>query len=1275
MNDYGINISYSDNNTITNNDCIFISNYGINVFNSNNNTIDNNNCSNSANGIYLEYSKNNSITNNKLYSVNNVGMWLVKSKNNTLFNNTVFANFAGFQIFFDSDNNTIMNNTSPTGTVGLYIGMSSNNTCINNNWSSHSAVNVYLLMGSNNNTLINNKCDNSQFAIVLQDSSYNIIEDNNCQSTLSYGIYLISPSSYNIIQNNDLRNTDGILLFGIWNTIIGNTIEVNKPAVHGIMVQPTSHNSSIFNNQITTQADGAMGIYSLANNDMEFKNNIIKTFGNRSFGMFLGNGFRMTHRNNNINVYGRETAGMIIQNCEGNIYGSKIKSWGMDSPSVTIVMSNVNFYSAMVQSINNVSFNLSVNSEVIAQTCNFNPVNVLHNDLTSNLTVINSLRISVNYSAPYFTPVPDVEVNVTNNGQIVYRTPGYNGTDKKTNMNGKTSGILVLSHKYIWSESATYYPTNIELKKDIQGRHWDDVRNNIDMTTSHIEYFEPDIDIAAPLPPENIVATSFPDGQALKLTWDDVPNVNLYRLYWNDTGDVDGSFVEIQQVNSNTSDVLDLIDYQPYALKIQCRDISGLWGDLSLSEAVIGIPMDTQPPATPTGLTIASRTSKFINITWDTNTEPDLEGYAVHRVTESRAIPIFAITNNNWFNDTTIEENRNYTYLVSAFDEVPNYSPPSDPANTGIIPILPPKIIDRKPGVGETGVPISTMIEITFSKSMVQESVMGAFDIAPVVEGTFEWSGDGKTVKFVPTEKLAYLTDYTITIGTGAKDKKFGYGLVSESKWSFTTERDLYPPTILDYGPTGSQVRVTSIIFVEFSETMDKDSTEGAFLLTPDINGTFTWEGNLMVFTPNTPLEYNTTYKVEIGTSAKDTADNSIGAHNWEFTTLNATSSPPEIIGHSPIGSDIPVDTEVKVEFLKPMNKKATQTAFSISPSVPGGKFSWDGNELIFNHADFKTNTTYTVTIRTTAMDTDSNRMPAEFTWEFTTSEIGIYRPPKIIAISPEPNSEVEINTKIRITFNKAITNDLATLNIRKIGADLLNGTVEFNDAKTEISFILPAGKYLDYSSNYYMSFIGMEIDTGSFNLSVGNLTYSWEFSTKSEGESDSDNDNMDDEWENDNGLNPFNKNDATGDLDSDDLNNLAEYEHKTDPNNNDSDSDGLEDGLEVTLYLTDPADSDSDDDDWTDGAEVEAGTNPLDADDHPVKKKKKGDEPALLLILAIIIIIVIIVIIALMLMLRARKPKQKPKASKEVQQKQKNEDIKKKIKGDAQNEPEMNRK
>lgn len=52
---------------------------------------------------------------------------------------------------------------------------------------------------------------------------------------------------------------------------------------------------------------------------------------------------------------------------------------------------------------------------------------------------------------------------------------------------------------------------------------------------------------------------------------------------------------------------------------------------------------------------------------------------------------------------------------------------------------------------------------------------------------------------------------------------------------------------------------------------------------------------------------------------------------------------------------------------------------------------------------------------------------------------------------------------------------------------------------------------------------------------------------------------------------------------------------HGTDPLDPDSDDDGLSDGDEVVTHQTDPLDSDSDDDDLLDGAEVsEHGTNPL---------------------------------------------------------------------------------
>jgi hypothetical protein len=62
----------------------------------------------------------------------------------------------------------------------------------------------------------------------------------------------------------------------------------------------------------------------------------------------------------------------------------------------------------------------------------------------------------------------------------------------------------------------------------------------------------------------------------------------------------------------------------------------------------------------------------------------------------------------------------------------------------------------------------------------------------------------------------------------------------------------------------------------------------------------------------------------------------------------------------------------------------------------------------------------------------------------------------------------------------------------------------------------------------------------------------------------DSDGDGMPDEWEEAHGLNPDNPNDRTQDLDSDGLQNYEEYLRDTDPQDPDTDADGVLDGLDL---------------------------------------------------------------------------------------------------------------
>ena len=87
-------------------------------------------------------------------------------------------------------------------------------------------------------------------------------------------------------------------------------------------------------------------------------------------------------------------------------------------------------------------------------------------------------------------------------------------------------------------------------------------------------------------------------------------------------------------------------------------------------------------------------------------------------------------------------------------------------------------------------------------------------------------------------------------------------------------------------------------------------------------------------------------------------------------------------------------------------------------------------------------------------------------------------------------------------------------------------------------------------------------------------------------GSTDSDGDGMPDEWELQHGFDPNDPTDASGDGDKEGLTNLDEYKAKT-----------------KWGRSTDPNKMDTDGDGYSDKKEIDAGTNPLDADDKPKSK------------------------------------------------------------------------
>lgn len=114
----------------------------------------------------------------------------------------------------------------------------------------------------------------------------------------------------------------------------------------------------------------------------------------------------------------------------------------------------------------------------------------------------------------------------------------------------------------------------------------------------------------------------------------------------------------------------------------------------------------------------------------------------------------------------------------------------------------------------------------------------------------------------------------------------------------------------------------------------------------------------------------------------------------------------------------------------------------------------------------------------------------------------------------------------------------------------------------------------------------------------------------------DPDNDLMPNKWEVDHGLNPNDPADAAAHADTDGLTNLQEYQLGTDPNQNDTDSDGWSDSYENAngydpLSATDGPSGDPDGDGLTNADEIVLGTNPNVADTDG-DGLKDGDEIAI---------------------------------------------------------------
>ena len=163
---------------------------GIRLLNVNNSRLIDNNCSSNTRGINLKYSNNNTISGNTVNDSESRGIRLDSSDNNIISGNTANNNYWDGIYIDSSNNNTISGNTANNNNISGIDLYGSNYSTVSGNTANNNGNGIYLL-NSNYNTISGNTLIGNDECINEVDCIDNIFENNNCGIIPGYNLFFL----------------------------------------------------------------------------------------------------------------------------------------------------------------------------------------------------------------------------------------------------------------------------------------------------------------------------------------------------------------------------------------------------------------------------------------------------------------------------------------------------------------------------------------------------------------------------------------------------------------------------------------------------------------------------------------------------------------------------------------------------------------------------------------------------------------------------------------------------------------------------------------------------------------------------------------------------------------------------------------------------------------------------------------------------------------------------------------------------------------------------
>lgn len=447
-----------------------------------------------------------------------------------------------------------------------------------------------------------------------------------------------------------------------------------------------------------------------------------------------------------------------------------------------------------------------------------------------------------------------------------------------------------------------------------------------------------------------------------------------------------------------------------YSLGVEAKDLAGnaLSGNKSIGFQTIP-PPDSTPPATPTGVKATAGDGEFF-VEWNPNPEPDLAGYTLYVGTAADALlpTLFIEKPTTLAKVTGLENGKAYFYALDAQDTSGNRSAKSSVASVTPKDMVPPTLVSSEPADGATDLALVPLLRFTFSEPMDENSVeirmcvstdppSSASCDAPVLVnfGTPSWSAGDTVVQFTPTDQLQSGKTHVLVIS--AKDKG-GNPLSGANKVAFSLRAtpDTTPPTVTSHSSSANPQTHTGYVELTFSEAMDQQSVQSAFLSQPALACSWVWNANTARC--NTTFKQFTTYTITLGTLAKDSAGNALAApYQFSFATGNFN---PRLKSTSPRDGaiNIEITAPITFTFTEAMDQASVQGALEVKVGSTGisGTLSWssDSTQVTFTPSTaYGYGKTVTWKITTAAREQSAGRviglpLPEEVSGSFWTEMV-----------------------------------------------------------------------------------------------------------------------------------------------------------------------------------------------------------------------------------------------------------------------------------------------